>query len=403
MVLSSQAQRRGPRSYVSSFRRRKQRRTRRWVGTLVVLGVVGYIAWYWMSDSGIPTAADDSTMTASTAAPQGSSASQYTASNHSTAQTAPTQPPRPDRITQDKLTPPPTVDAAPKPAPAKPEPTPAPPSKPVTSAPSAASSTAAPNASTNRLLDAANQMISQGQTLKGRDLLNQALGRAGSEADAAAIRQKMMALNQDLIFSPKVTEGDPWAQVYIVQSGDVLANIAKQYNVPWEFISYINGNLDPRRLRVGARLKVVQGPLHAIVDKSAFRMDVYLGKPEPGAAGSMYVRSFQVGLGEYDATPVGEFIVKRHSKLKNPEWTNPRTGEKYLADDPKNPLGEFWVGLQGVDQNTEVLKGYGIHGTIEPETIGTQASMGCVRMRDADIELVYAMLSEEISHIFIQR
>lgn len=392
MVLSSQAQRRGPRSYVSSFRRRKQRRARRWVGTLAVLGLVGYIAWYWMSDAPAPSTSSTSTTISSTPAPDTSTASQYTP--------RPVPAPQPDRITQNAVKPSIPVAPAPtKPAPAQAAPAPPVPQKPVVSAPAST----APGAPINRLLDAANQMIAQGQTLKGRDLLNQALGQAAGEADAAAIRQKLMTLNQQLIFSPEVTDGDAWAQTYIVQSGDVLANIAKAYDVPWEFISYINGNLDPRRLRVGARLKVVKGPFHAVVDKSDFRMDVYLGKAEPGRPGSMYVRSFQVGLGEYDATPIGEFIVKKHSKLKNPEWTNPRTGEKFVGDDPKNPLGEFWVGLQGVDTNTEVLKGYGIHGTIDPDSIGTQASMGCVRMRDADIELVYAMLNEELSHVIIHR
>jgi lipoprotein-anchoring transpeptidase ErfK/SrfK len=38
--------------------------------------------------------------------------------------------------------------------------------------------------------------------------------------------------------------------------------------------------------------------------------------------------------------------------------------------------------------------GYGIHGTIEQDSIGRQASMGCIRMRPDDVALVYEMLSE---------
>jgi len=52
-------------------------------------------------------------------------------------------------------------------------------------------------------------------------------------------------------------------------------------------------------------------------------------------------------------------------------------------NDPKNPLGERWIDLGD---------SYGIHGTIEPDSIGTAASRGCIRLRDADIIEVYNFL-----------
>jgi lipoprotein-anchoring transpeptidase ErfK/SrfK len=62
--------------------------------------------------------------------------------------------------------------------------------------------------------------------------------------------------------------------------------------------------------------------------------------------------------------------------------------------DPKNPIGKYWLALEGADDRTRGLSGYGIHGTIEPDSIGKQASMGCVRLRDDDIALVYQLLVE---------
>ncbi len=46
---------------------------------------------------------------------------------------------------------------------------------------------------------------------------------------------------------------------------------------------------------------------------------------------------------------------------------------------------------------------YGIHGTIEPDTIGRQASMGCVRLKVEDVQLVYDMLSEGKSRVLVMQ
>ena len=46
--------------------------------------------------------------------------------------------------------------------------------------------------------------------------------------------------------------------------------------------------------------------------------------------------------------------------------------------------------------------GYGIHGTIDPASIGQQKSMGCVRMNDTEVELAYETLVEGISRVRIQ-
>lgn len=43
-----------------------------------------------------------------------------------------------------------------------------------------------------------------------------------------------------------------------------------------------------------------------------------------------------------------------------------------------NPLGNRWMGLD--------LKGFGIHGTNEPRSIGLAASHGCIRMGKKDVE-----------------
>jgi hypothetical protein len=49
-----------------------------------------------------------------------------------------------------------------------------------------------------------------------------------------------------------------------------------------------------------------------------------------------------------------------------------------VAAGPANPLGTRWMGLG--------YKGYGIHGTNMPLSIGKAASHGCIRMRNQDVE-----------------
>ena len=50
-----------------------------------------------------------------------------------------------------------------------------------------------------------------------------------------------------------------------------------------------------------------------------------------------------------------------------------------------NPLGTRWIGLS--------RKGYGIHGTNNPRSIGRRASHGCIRMRNRDVEELFEMVA----------
>ena len=67
-----------------------------------------------------------------------------------------------------------------------------------------------------------------------------------------------------------------------------------------------------------------------------------------------------------------------------------------------NPIGEYWIGLKGTEEATANLAGYGIHGTVEPESIGQSASRGCIRMYADDIAMVYRMLAGGKSTVVIQ-
>ncbi|MEZ6189742.1 MAG: L,D-transpeptidase family protein [Phycisphaerales bacterium] len=243
-------------------------------------------------------------------------------------------------------------------------------------------------------------MIREGRLVQGRRELSQLLfsDRGNLSAlDAQTVRDTLSSVNKQLVFSDQVTPGDTLSETYVVQRGDYLSRIAPKYAVPYQFIERIN-NTPAERLQAGKPIKLVKGPFHARISKSDFRMDIYVNDAD---GQPIYIRSFTVGLGKDDSTPMGPFIVAPNSKVQNPSWKNPRTGEFYGKDDPKNPIGEYWLALKGTDAVTEAHSGYGIHGTIDPQSIGRQASMGCVRLSDDDIALVYDMLESGRSTVQI--
>jgi lipoprotein-anchoring transpeptidase ErfK/SrfK len=250
---------------------------------------------------------------------------------------------------------------------------------------------------------AADDKIKSGDLVTARKLLSQALAsKSASDTEKAALRQKLGAINEDLVFSPKLYPGDTYAETYTIASGDALAKIARKRELAtdWRLIQRINRLSDPNKITVGQKLKLIRGPFHAVVTKSAYRLDLYMGSPDEPASW-VFVKSYTVGLGEENGTPTGTFVVKKNSKLVNPYWVNPRTGEKFEADDPKNPIGEFWIGIEGVGESAPYV-GYGLHGTIDPDSIGKQRSMGCVRMGAPDIAQVYELLIDGVSVVKIQ-
>ncbi|MCC6906590.1 MAG: L,D-transpeptidase family protein [Phycisphaerales bacterium] len=250
------------------------------------------------------------------------------------------------------------------------------------------------------LLERADREITAGQLVQGRATLNEALTHPRVGIAAEQIRTRLAELNALMVFGKTVTKGDPFAGTHVIKSGDRLVFIARNHSIDYRFLAHINGMSNPDQIRLGQNLKVIHGPFHVEIDKSDYRLDVYLG--EAGSTQRTYVRSFFIGLGELGSTPTGQFRVRPNSKLENPAWTNPRTGEHYTANDPKNPIGDYWIGLEGTDEQTKLLDGYGIHGTIDPTSIGRQMSMGCVRLYDDDIKLLYGMLVPEKSTVVIR-
>jgi hypothetical protein len=75
-------------------------------------------------------------------------------------------------------------------------------------------------------------------------------------------------------------------------------------------------------------------------------------------------------------SPIGTFTVV--SRVSNPTYYKPGT---VIAPGATNPIGSRWIGISE--------KGYGIHGTDQPQSIGYAKSHGCIRMRNSDVEKLF--------------
>jgi lipoprotein-anchoring transpeptidase ErfK/SrfK len=125
-------------------------------------------------------------------------------------------------------------------------------------------------------------------------------------------------------------------------------------------------------IRLGQQLRIWTGTFNIFVDKSQNLLTL---KDQDEV-----LKVYNVSTGAGNITPVGEFEIV--SKLVDPVWFN--KGIVVPPESPQNVLGSRWLGFD--------LSGYGIHGTIEPDTIGQQVTAGCVRMHNKDVEELYNII-----------
>lgn len=144
---------------------------------------------------------------------------------------------------------------------------------------------------------------------------------------------------------------------YVVRRGDSVYSIARGFEITPEEIFSVNPNLT-ENLYIGQVLCIPKNPLkiEIVVNIGAKTLTVY----RSGVA----VNEYPVATGKEDTpTPTGVFEVIN----------------KQL--DPGGPYGTRWLGLS--------KRGYGIHGTNDPSSIGTAASNGCIRMFNEDVEKLF--------------
>jgi hypothetical protein len=204
------------------------------------------------------------------------------------------------------------------------------------------------------------------------------LSAAARPEEQAELREVLAGLAKDLLFVPRHIEGVDRA--YVPKRGDSLSVLCKKVFPKWGarlapgFVVEVNGLRSARDLRAGEQIKVPLGEPEIVIRKHEYRLYFIFN--------GCYVRDFAVGLGKEGSTPETEFVI--WEKIRNPAW-NPRAGVVIPYGDPRNILGTRWMAFR----DSAEYRGFGIHGTSDPGSIGQDASSGCVRMLREDVERLF--------------
>ncbi|MGQ9503866.1 MAG: LysM peptidoglycan-binding domain-containing protein [Thermogutta sp.] len=159
---------------------------------------------------------------------------------------------------------------------------------------------------------------------------------------------------------------------YTVQPGDTLFQIAQKYDVPWELLAKINGILQPDQLPPGMQLKVIRGPFEAVIRLQ--RRELVL------MVQGRYAGRFQIGIGKDAQRCEGVYQVRE--KTLNPRYYSDQGVLE--ANDPRNPLGPKWLGLEGR---------LGIHAARDPAAFHDSQSPGAIFLTTKDMDDVFDILS----------
>jgi len=159
--------------------------------------------------------------------------------------------------------------------------------------------------------------------------------------------------------------------MYTIQPGDSLYKIAKKHDTTIELLQKAN-SISGAKIYPGDKIKIIKGTFSVFVDKSENILDLKLNETT--------LKTYRVATGKNNSTPVGSYVIK--NKLVDPTWYS--EGAVVPPDSPENILGTRWMGFD--------LRGYGIHGTTIPQSIGTQDTAGCVRMFNHEVEELYSLL-----------
>jgi len=208
----------------------------------------------------------------------------------------------------------------------------------------------------------------QQQLIEARAMYRLLLERFPSSSVVGEAQLRLGQVNIALLFSPVITESDG---VYEVKPGDTLGRIARAHHTTVEFLKRAN-QLTSDVIHPNQTLKVPKGRFGIVVDKSQNQLLL--------TEDNQFIKAYPVATGENNSTPIGTFKIA--NKVPNPIWY--RQGAVVPPDSPENILGTRWLGLD--------KEGYGIHGSVDPAGIGKQITAGCVRMSNADVEELFAIV-----------
>jgi len=190
-------------------------------------------------------------------------------------------------------------------------------------------------------------------------------------------QKKLEDINIKILFSSVINKD---SVRYEVKPNDTLSGIAQKFGTTVQLLKKSN-NLKNDLIVPGQFLKVIKAKFNILVDKSQNKL--FLKKEGD------IIKIYSISTGVNNSTPIGKFKIEE--KLIKPPWY--KEGVVIRPDSPDYELGEYWMGLS--------IKGYGIHGTNDTESIGKQITRGCIRMRNKDIKELYQIVPSRTEVVIV--
>lgn len=219
-------------------------------------------------------------------------------------------------------------------------------------------------------------LIASNDFVRARQQGYELLQNSASPAVVSETEKMLGQINVSLLLSPAPM---PEKMEYIVKSGDILEILARKNGTTVDLIQKCN-SLQGKMIHPGDCLRIFNAKLAIVISKS--RNDLLL------KANDRFFKRYAVGTGKFGTTPAGSFIIS--DKIAEPPWWRP-DGKMIPFGDKENVLGTRWMSLAATGATPKV-RGYGIHGTWEPDTIGKQASAGCVRLVNSEVEELFVIV-----------
>lgn len=147
--------------------------------------------------------------------------------------------------------------------------------------------------------------------------------------------------------------------IHTVKPGESLALIAANYRINFQKLLSANpGITNPNLIFVGQKIEI---PGLRDPNSIPYSIQVSLSQRRLTLLNNgRIVKSFPIAVGKMlTRTPLGEYVIVNREP------------------NPGGPYGVLWLSLS--------RRGYGIHGTNNPSSIGKAVSLGCIRMHNKDV------------------
>lgn len=232
--------------------------------------------------------------------------------------------------------------------------------------------------------------------------MKNALGKFFSLAILATVNTSVCASTYELPSSDNALIGS--RQVMTAAAGDNVVNIAARYDIGFNAIQDANPQLDMTH-GFPLNASVVIATDHLL--PNAARTGIVVNLPEMRIyyypESSDVVLTYPIGIGKIGKTiPIVKTAITY--KRENPTWTPPEDIREFnlkqgvvlpkvMPAGPDNPLGKYAIYMR--------IPTFLMHSTIFPESVGTRASFGCLRMYESDIESFFPSVTSGIPVLIV--